>query len=118
MVEKFRVLGDETRLRIVKLLQQTPWLYVCDIVAVLEQPFYAISRHLKELRHIGLVMEQKEGRFIRYSLGKSVSPSDEKLYELITTIENDQTLRDRDRLRKRLEIRLKNPEISCELVEE
>ncbi|NPV39344.1 hypothetical protein BREVNS_1180 [Brevinematales bacterium NS] len=105
LLDVFRVVSDPTRFRIVKLLSEVEWLYVCEIRDILEMPFYAISRHLKELKIGGLVSEEKEGRFVKYSLIKGSSPAETKLWELISVVEDEITHKDRENRKKRLSLR-------------
>jgi ArsR family transcriptional regulator len=66
----FKALSDETRLRIIKLLEQGE-LCVCDIVAALDIIQPKASFHLGVLREAGLLRDRKEGKWIHYSLNES-----------------------------------------------
>ncbi len=72
----FKALSDETRLRIIKLLEKGE-LCVCDIVAALDIIQPKASFHLGVLREAGLIVNGK----IRHS-GKPL-PSLDKVKELI-----------------------------------
>jgi len=63
----FKALSDETRLRIIKLLEQGE-LCVCDIVAALGTIQPKVSFHLNTLKEAGLIKDRKQGRWIHYSL--------------------------------------------------
>lgn len=65
--EIFRVLGDETRTKIIYLLAQRE-LCVCDLAQLLELTLPAISHHLRILRALRLVKYRREGRTVWYSL--------------------------------------------------
>jgi len=65
--EIFKALGHPTRLRIVSMLR-TGSLCVCQMTAVLELAVSTVSAHLSELKHAGLVIESKDGRFVSYRL--------------------------------------------------
>ncbi|HSP06007.1 MAG TPA: metalloregulator ArsR/SmtB family transcription factor [Acidobacteriota bacterium] len=67
--EVFKALSDETRLRIVQLLQKGE-LCVCEIVDSLGLPQYQVSKHLTILRFAGLVDFERKGTRIHYSLRK------------------------------------------------
>ena len=67
--EIFKALSDETRLRIVNLLQQGT-LCVCEIVDSLGLPQYQVSRHLTILKFAGLVDFERKGTRIHYFLRK------------------------------------------------
>lgn len=66
----FKALSDETRLRIVKLLEQGE-LCVCDIVAALDMVQPKVSFHLSALKDAGFLKDRKQGRWIHYSLNDS-----------------------------------------------
>jgi ArsR family transcriptional regulator len=63
----FKALSDETRLRIIKLLEQGE-LCVCDITAALDMVQPKISFHLSALKEAGLIKDRKQGKWIHYSL--------------------------------------------------
>ena len=65
-------LADETRLRILNLLNQNE-LCVCDIMRVLKEPQSKVSRHLAYLRRTGLVEARKKGLWMYYRLSRSNS---------------------------------------------
>ena len=62
-------LADETRLRILNLLNQNE-LCVCDIMRVLKEPQSKVSRHLAYLRRTGLVETRKKGLWMYYRLSR------------------------------------------------
>jgi len=66
----FKALADETRLRILYLLQRRE-LCVCEIVKILDISQSKASRHLNYLKNAGLVEDRREGVWIYYSLDRS-----------------------------------------------
>ncbi len=66
----FKALSDETRLRILKVLEHGE-LCVCDMVAAfgLVQP--QISFHLRVLKSAGLVTDRREGKWMHYKIADS-----------------------------------------------
>ena len=70
LVTIFKALSDETRLRIVKLLDKGE-LCVCDIVAALDLAQPKVSFHLGVLKDAGLIKDRKQGRWIHYRLDES-----------------------------------------------
>ncbi len=70
LVSIFKALSDETRLRIIKLLEQGE-LCVCDITAALEMVQPKVSFHLSTLKEAGLIRDRKAGKWIHYSLNES-----------------------------------------------
>jgi DNA-binding transcriptional ArsR family regulator len=67
----FSALGDETRIKIVKLLSESEQ-NVDDLTRLLDVSQPTISHHLRVLRENGLVESEKRGRSIYYSLVQPV----------------------------------------------
>ena len=67
LLEIYRCLSDETRLRILRLLTQGP-LCVCHFQEILKVPQVAISKHLGYLRERGLVEAQRHEQWMIYRL--------------------------------------------------
>ncbi len=65
--ERFRALGDPTRLRLLSALSLAE-LCVCDLSALLGISQTATSQHLKILRTLGMVRYRKQGRMAFYRL--------------------------------------------------
>lgn len=65
--ELFKVLGDETRTRILYLLSLQE-LCVCDIADVMEMSLPAVSHHLRLLKAHRLVKYRRDGKQVYYSL--------------------------------------------------
>lgn len=63
----FKALSDETRLRILKLLEHGE-LCVCDIVAALDTSQPKISFHLSTLKEAGFLSDRREGKWIHYRI--------------------------------------------------
>lgn len=63
----FKVLGDPTRVRILRGLNSGE-LCVCDIAALLCMTISAVSHQLRVLRAHKLVKYRKEGKIVFYSL--------------------------------------------------
>ena len=62
-----KLLGDETRLRILNLVSQTP-LNVTELTTILGMAQSGISRHLSHLRRMKLLQERREGIWTFYQL--------------------------------------------------
>jgi len=67
LADRFKALGDPIRLEIVKLLLGKE-LCVCDILDSFKVSQPTISHHLKVLKYAGLVSDNREGKWIYYSL--------------------------------------------------
>lgn len=73
LVKIYQCLCDETRLRILNLLQGGE-LCVCHIQEILGAPQVKISKHLAYLRARGLVASRKEANWMIYRLAARPSP--------------------------------------------
>jgi len=105
ITEMFKALGDETRLRIVNLLNKAgKALCVCEFVDALEETQYNISRHLKALRNAGLVDERKEGRWVYYSLSEG-GAFQKALLKALSVLSEKNLKHDEKELDKRLKLR-------------
>ncbi len=66
----FKTLSEETRLRIIKLLEGGE-LCVCDLVAALDMSQPKVSFHLNALKEAGLVKDRKQGKWTHYRIDDS-----------------------------------------------
>jgi len=105
-INVFKALGDPTRLRAVKVLQEAGTeLCVCKITDSLNEPQYNVSRHMKVLSDVGLVNDRKDGRWVYYSLVKPKNDFMAHLFDAIKSVQDDIIAEDNRRLRTRLAIR-------------
>jgi ArsR family transcriptional regulator len=65
----FKLLSDETRLRMLVLLYQDD-LCVCELGGILDAPQPRISKNLSKLRDLDLVISQRNEKFVFYRLKK------------------------------------------------
>jgi len=79
---KFRAFSDQTRLRILHLLQAGE-LCVGDLVEIIDVPQPTASRHLAYLRRAELVVTRKDGQWTYYGLAPARSPFQKKLLECL-----------------------------------
>jgi len=63
----FRALADETRLRILGLLEVRE-MCVCEVMVALDLTQPTASHHLGLLENAGLVKDRKEGKWVFYSI--------------------------------------------------
>jgi SAM-dependent methyltransferase len=75
----FRLLGDEARLRLLRVLSQER-LNVTELTGVLGLAQSGVSRHLGLLKEAGLVAEERDGGFSFYR----VAPLDPALQQMLT----------------------------------
>lgn len=63
----FKLLSDETRLRVILLLSKEE-LCVCELCGILDEPQPKISKVLSKLRDMDLVIDQRKEKFVFYSI--------------------------------------------------
>ena len=68
MSEFFKTFADETRLKIISILDGLGRMCVCDIAVALSVTKSAISHQLSTLKKLNLVASQKVGKEVYYSL--------------------------------------------------
>lgn len=68
IVEIFKSLADETRLRLLVLLQGGNEYCVCDLMQALDMPQSTVSRHLAYLKRNGWLQDRRGGVWMYYSL--------------------------------------------------
>jgi ArsR family transcriptional regulator len=69
--ERLKALADPERLKIIECLQDGP-KNVGTIVELLGSPFANVSHHLRLLHRVGMIREERKGRFVVYSLDPEV----------------------------------------------
>jgi DNA-binding transcriptional ArsR family regulator len=62
------LVGNETRLKILYLIYKEKNICVCDLSDVLNLSVSAISQQLKKLKEGGLIIDEKQGKTIYYSI--------------------------------------------------
>ncbi len=102
LIEFFKTLSDETRLRILVLLF-TKDLCVCELCDILDESQPKVSRHLAKLRDIGLVKDERKGQWIFYNL----NVQNEFMEQIIQKLAESRTmvpilLEDEKKLKKKL----------------
>jgi DNA-binding transcriptional ArsR family regulator len=80
VAERFRVLGDATRLSILRLLRERGELNVGEICQALESSQANISKHLRTLSIAGIVARRREGTAAYYKIS---DPSITKLCDVV-----------------------------------
>ncbi|MCB2305103.1 metalloregulator ArsR/SmtB family transcription factor [Clostridium estertheticum] len=87
----FKVLSDETRLRILVLLYHKK-LCVCQMQGILEESQPKISKHLAKLRDMSFVKDERQEQFIYYYINKNNKLLNELLEKIISNSENYATI--------------------------
>jgi len=101
LLQVFKALSDQTRLRILSLLSRRE-LCVCELAEALGMEQSRVSHQLHVLKNARLVDDRREGRWIVYSLdsedGRSYNP---QIFELVSVVlARDETVRDDGRRRQ------------------
>lgn len=73
-VAVFKALGDDARLDIVLLIRDRQRLCVNDLVTALAMSQPKVSRHLATLREVGLLVTDRRGQWVYYSLNPLLPP--------------------------------------------
>jgi ArsR family transcriptional regulator len=71
LVQVFKLLADETRLKVLLYLMQEGELHVSALCERLHQSQPAVSHHLALLREAGLIEPRRDGKHNFYSVKKS-----------------------------------------------
>ena len=106
VTDVFKALSDDTRLRIIRLfvLSQEE-LCLCELTDALEVSQYNVSRHLKVLVSVGLLVRQKEGRWVYFQLNPQLDHVFQPLLTMIAGLSDTQLERDWQELQRRLQLR-------------
>src|SRR5699024_5481449 len=64
-----KAIGEETRLKIISYLSIDSFC-VCELVELLQMSQPSISQHLRRLRQENIILEERRGKWIFYSLNK------------------------------------------------
>lgn len=86
-VQLFKCLADETRLRLVLLMQAEGELCVCELMAALGESQPKISRHLAQLRNCGLLQDTRRGQWVYYNIHPSLPGWASSVIDAATTAE-------------------------------
>lgn len=97
LITVFKALSDETRLKVIKLLEHGE-LCVCDITAALDKSQSKISFHLGVLKNAGLLKSRKEGKWMHYTLDDSDYLKRLLTLSVIQELPEDTLKNDRERL--------------------
>ena len=98
VVRIFKALSDETRVRIIKLLEHGE-LCVCDIGAALGMVQPKVSFHLGVLKNSGLLKDRKQGKWVHYSLDESEMFKRFLLLSVAEKVSDKEVEADKDRLK-------------------
>lgn len=103
LIKVLKALSDETRLRILKILQEKDSLCVCEIMQALDISQTRASRNLGILKDAGFVTDRREGVWAYYSINrKKVNEYHHDIMRLLQRwLNDDETIKkDKERLKK------------------
>ena len=108
-----KALSDETRLRVMKLLEERE-ICVCELMQVLDMSQPRVSRHLSVLKNAGLVDDRREGKWVYYSLCKKTDNDEVKtILKATSKLANDNSVVRRDKVNLKKAVRLSEIEGGC-----
>ena len=90
MIDIFKALGDETRLRIYLILLKDE-LCVCELENILKMEQSRISHSLRILKNTGLVDSRRNGKWIIY-----FANPEKRRNQFVIALENELTLSEED----------------------
>jgi ArsR family transcriptional regulator len=109
----FRLLGDATRLRLLRLVAKDE-LSSGELTEIVEAGQSTVSRHLALLRDAGLVRERWEGRFVFYSLAPDAVAGGQWAGIVARIVDEDDAAGDLARLADVLRARAEHAEESAD----
>lgn len=68
LLQFYKCLADNTRLKSLLLIQHEHELCVCELTCALEQSQPKISRHLALLRQKNIVVDMRKGQWVHYKI--------------------------------------------------
>lgn len=107
----FKALSDETKLRILKILQERNELCVCEIMQALNISQSRASRNLGILKDSGFVTDRRNGLWVHYSINKKkLNEYHQVLNELLKNWLTDKDIikEDKNRLKNAVKLSIKN----------
>jgi ArsR family transcriptional regulator len=111
-----KILGDENRLKILRLLT-VKRLCVCELEMLLELTQSNVSRHLGKLKRLDVILSEKEGQWIHYRINPDFIENHKELYDyLLVQFDKESTyLEQKERLTKYLESSLSYTDIRSDI---
>ena len=112
LIQVYKCLCDETRLRILHLLSRSP-LCVCHFQGILREPQVKISKHLAYLREHGLVEARRDENWMIYHLPDKCPPELEANLKCLQDCVRENPAFKKDL--QRMQTTLDSPEVSRRL---
>lgn len=97
LINIFKMLSDETRLRIIVALYHQD-LCVCQLTGILELSQPKVSKNLSKLKSLKMVKDDRRDKFVVYSLSFESEIFKHIIETIVSDIENNEKLKaDRER---------------------
>lgn len=93
LISFFKILSDDTRLRILVLLYHKK-LCVCEMCGIMEESQPKVSKHLGKLRDMGFVKDERQEQFVFYSLNIYDKALKDILKNIVDNKDNYEILKD------------------------
>lgn len=90
IIEIFKVLSDESRLRIINILKVKK-MCVCDIEKILELPQANVSRHLSRLKSVGIIKSEKKSQWVYFWINEEFLEKHSFIKKVIKKDLNEET---------------------------
>ncbi|RPE30875.1 ArsR family transcriptional regulator [Acinetobacter sp. BIGb0102] len=87
----FKCLSDQTRLDILRLVLAKNSICVCELTEQLELNQPKISRHLALLRNLSILLDERKGQWVYYSLNPDIPEWAKSVLNIIAN-QNDETI--------------------------
>jgi ArsR family transcriptional regulator len=87
LIDFFKMLSDETRVRILVLLYHKK-LCVCQLCGIMDETQPKISKHLAKLRDMGFVKDERREQFIYYYINLDNKLFDGVIKDIVSNIED------------------------------
>lgn len=93
IIDIFKVLGEEVRLRIIFLLIDNE-LCTCNLENILKISQPSISQHILKLKNVGLINVKKNGKWKIYSLSdKAKKIFNTNIIDIISSLRKDELIK-------------------------
>jgi len=79
----FSALAEPTRLGAMHLLADGAEHCVCELMHELDASQSRMSRHMRVLKHAGLVVDRRDAQWVRYRLDPAMPPAIAKVLEAV-----------------------------------
>lgn len=98
-VKILKSVAEKNRLRILEMLKNDT-LCVCEITSILKLATSTVSNHLKVLREVGFIEEEKNGKWIYYKINRHPpNPINSAILEMLDLwLERDEEIK-KDRIK-------------------